>query len=45
MDTTLEQLLEWTQANRYIPELTCNQRALYKLEPLCTEETVQTESQ
>jgi WD40 repeat protein len=38
MDTTLAELLEWTQANRYIPELTCNQRALYKLEPLCTEE-------
>jgi WD40 repeat protein len=35
MDTTLDQLLEWTQANRYIPELTCNQRELYRLEPLC----------
>lgn len=38
MDTTLEQLLEWTKANRYIPELTCNQRALYRIEPLCTSE-------
>jgi WD40 repeat protein/serine/threonine protein kinase/DNA-binding XRE family transcriptional regulator len=38
MDTTLDELLEWTQTNRYIPELTCEQRALYKLEPLCAEE-------
>ncbi len=35
MDTTLEELLQWTQANRYIPELTCNQRELYRIEPLC----------
>jgi WD40 repeat protein len=35
MDTTLEQLLEWTQANRYIPDLTCEQRELYRIEPLC----------
>jgi WD40 repeat protein len=35
MDTTLDELLEWTQANRYIPELTCNQRELYRIEPLC----------
>jgi WD40 repeat protein len=35
MDTTLDELLQWTQANRYIPELTCNQRELYRIEPLC----------
>jgi WD40 repeat protein/DNA-binding XRE family transcriptional regulator len=35
MDTTLDELLEWTQTNRYIPELTCNQRELYRVEPLC----------
>ena len=38
IDATLEQLLEWTQANRYIPELTCNQRELYRIEPLCESE-------
>jgi WD40 repeat protein/serine/threonine protein kinase/DNA-binding XRE family transcriptional regulator len=35
MDRTLDELLSWTEANRYIPELTCNQRALYNVEPLC----------
>lgn len=34
-DATLDELLTWTRANRYIPELTCDQRALYHLEPLC----------
>jgi WD40 repeat protein/serine/threonine protein kinase/DNA-binding XRE family transcriptional regulator len=38
MDTTLDDLLSWTEANRYIPELTCNQRALYNIEPLCEAE-------
>lgn len=38
IDTSLDELLAWTQANRYIPELTCAQRALYKLEPLCPED-------
>jgi WD40 repeat protein/serine/threonine protein kinase len=31
----LEELLSWTQANRYLPEFTCNQRAQYRIEPLC----------
>ncbi|MEO8391925.1 MAG: protein kinase [Chloroflexota bacterium] len=31
----LTQLIDWTRANRYVPELTCEQRALYRLEPLC----------
>jgi WD40 repeat protein len=35
MDATLDDLLIWTRASRYIPELTCEQRALYQLEPLC----------
>lgn len=35
IDTTLDELRDWTQANRYIPELTCNQRKLYNIEPLC----------
>jgi WD40 repeat protein/serine/threonine protein kinase len=37
IDLTLDDLLTWTRANRYIPELTCDQRALYRLEPLCVE--------
>jgi hypothetical protein len=35
VDSSLDELLQWTQANRYIPELTCNQRELYRVEPLC----------
>jgi WD40 repeat protein/serine/threonine protein kinase len=38
IDATLDELLEWTQANRYIPELTCEQRELYRLEPWCESE-------
>ncbi len=32
---TQQDLIAWTQANRYIPELTCEQREFYHLEPLC----------
>jgi len=32
---SLDDLIAWTQANRYIPELTCKQRALYRLDPPC----------
>ncbi|MDT8304723.1 MAG: protein kinase [Anaerolineae bacterium] len=35
-DWPLETLLEWISANRYVPELTCEQRAEYRVEPLCT---------
>ncbi len=38
IDSTLEDLLSWTEANRYIPEITCEQRALYGVEPLCEAE-------
>ena len=31
----LDELLEWVHHNRYIPELTCEQRALYQVELLC----------
>jgi WD40 repeat protein len=34
---TLDELIAWTRANRYIPQLTCDQRELYRLEPLCDE--------
>jgi WD40 repeat protein len=35
IDSTLDELLTWTRNNRYIPELTCEQRELYKIEPRC----------
>jgi WD40 repeat protein len=31
---SLEQLIAWTIANRYVPELTREQRRLYRLDPL-----------
>ena len=33
-----DELLTWAQANRYVPEFSCNQRAQYQIEPLCAEE-------
>jgi WD40 repeat protein/serine/threonine protein kinase len=39
IDATLDDLITWVRANRYIPELTCEQRNLYQLEPLCPETT------
>jgi WD40 repeat protein/serine/threonine protein kinase len=39
IDGTLDELLTWTRANRYIPELACDQRELYRLESLCETET------
>lgn len=41
IDQTLDELLAWTRANRYVPELTCDQRALYRLEPLCEDSRAQ----
>jgi WD40 repeat protein len=38
IDATLERLIEWTRGNRYLPEPTCSQRALYRLQPLCAQE-------
>jgi len=38
LDTTLDELLTWTRNNRYVPELTCEQRELYQVEPLCDTE-------
>ncbi len=32
---THEELVEWTEANRYIRELTCAERETYGVEPLC----------
>lgn len=35
IDATLDDLLTWIHNNRRIPELTCEQRELYRVEPLC----------
>ncbi len=35
VDASQEGLLTWIRANRYTPELTCEQRAQYHVEPLC----------
>lgn len=35
IDATQEDLLAWTEANRRIGELTCQQRVQYHVEPLC----------
>jgi hypothetical protein len=32
---TIPQLTEWARANRYPRELTCEERARYRVEPLC----------
>lgn len=37
VDTTQDDLLAWIAANRYVPELTCQQRARYRIEPLYEE--------
>lgn len=35
VDATQEDLLAWTEVNRRIGELTCQQREAYHVEPLC----------
>ena len=32
---TFDQLLEWTHQNRYVRELTCPERKVYRVEPYC----------
>ena len=39
LDSTLEDLLSWIQANRYIPDLTCEQKLLYQLTSSCSDTT------
>ncbi len=34
-DMPLDELVEWTYANRYIREFTCDERAQYRIEPRC----------
>ena len=37
LDLTPEALLTWIEGNRFVPELTCEQRARYHIEPLCSD--------
>ncbi|HLF36449.1 MAG TPA: WD40 repeat domain-containing protein [Anaerolineales bacterium] len=37
IDAELDTLLEWIAGNRYLRPLTCDERATYKVEPLCPE--------
>ena len=32
---SLEELLNWIEANRYVPELSCEEKDIYQIEPLC----------
>ena len=36
---SLDTLVQWAKDNRYIRELTCAERELYRVEPLCTPPT------
>ncbi len=36
---TLDELITWTRAYRYVRDLTCDERELYRVEPLCPEDT------
>jgi WD40 repeat protein len=38
-DPPLEELTAWVQANRYVRDLTCEERARYRVEPLCEAES------
>ncbi|MFN2214542.1 MAG: WD40 repeat domain-containing protein, partial [Anaerolineales bacterium] len=33
--SSLDELLEWIEDNRYVSEFTCTERVLYSVEPLC----------
>jgi WD40 repeat protein len=34
----VEELVAWTRENRYVRDFTCDERKLYRVEPLCPEE-------
>jgi WD40 repeat protein len=36
----LDELIGWTHANRYVRDLTCDERAQYRVEPLCNAEGI-----
>ncbi|MGD2178019.1 MAG: WD40 repeat domain-containing protein, partial [Anaerolineae bacterium] len=42
-DLPLEELIDWAYANRYVRELTCEEREQYRVEPLCSAEVVASE--
>ena len=35
IDTTLEKLVSWAEANHSLRELTCSEREQFNIEPLC----------
>lgn len=35
IDATQEALMTWIEGNRFVPDLTCEQRRRYRIEPLC----------
>ena len=37
IDRTLDELKSWLAANRYVRDLTCVERANFRIEPLCEE--------
>jgi WD40 repeat protein len=39
-DLPLDELIDWTYANRYVRDLTCDEREQYRVEPLCDAEGV-----
>ncbi len=38
-DLPLDELIAWTYDNRYVRDLSCDERAQYRIEPLCKDET------
>lgn len=40
VESSLEGLVAWAYANRYVPELTCAEREQYNVEPFCTADGV-----
>jgi WD40 repeat protein len=43
-DLPLEELIDWAYANRYVRELTCEERQQYRVEPLCSAEAMTSEA-
>ncbi len=39
---SLDELIQWTHANRYVRDLTCDERAQYRVDPLCEPTAAQT---
>jgi hypothetical protein len=32
---TVEEIIAWVEEHRYVPDLTCQDRIIYDIEPLC----------